>query len=305
LIVEQAKWPNFFVVGAPKAATTSLYYYLKNIPQVYMSPIKEPSFFSPRTVKGAGLLDVVKSKQEYLRLFDSASGFYAVGEASPTYLWDPDVPKLIHEAVPNAKIIAILRDPIERAYSQYLEKIKYSGSKISFYDELIRDRQIKERIYPISKLYVEFGMYFDQVKRYFDQFGKPNVKVIIFEEFISHPMDTVNEILEFLGIAFRTDEVVGKYNAYSAPRGGISIVPYVFFRWLRAKNPRLAMMILKLLPDYLTEILPEKLLFKKSDRPQIEDRAIEFLRGIYLEEVAKLETLLGRPVPWKTLKGNL
>src|SRR5918992_1601997 len=132
-------WPNFFIVGAQKAATTSLYHYLKNIPGVYMSKVKEPSYFAPNYVRpdpGRFLRD----KKEYLRLFKNARGYIAVGEASPSYLWDPDAPKLIHQTVPHARIIMILRDPIERAYSRYLMKKKYRGGmKSSFYDEIIRD----------------------------------------------------------------------------------------------------------------------------------------------------------------------
>jgi hypothetical protein len=103
-----------------------------------MSRVKEPSYFAPNYVQpdpGRFLRD----KKEYLRLFEKANGYTAVGEATPGYLWDPDAPKLIHQTVPHARIIMILRDPIERAYSNYLQLVKYSGIKSSFYDELIRD----------------------------------------------------------------------------------------------------------------------------------------------------------------------
>ena len=89
--------------------------------------------------------DLIRDKKEYLRLFEKARGYIAVGEATPIYLWDPDSPKLIHQTVPHARIIMILRDPIERAYSNYLMMTKYSGRKSSFYDELIRDSKIQEK----------------------------------------------------------------------------------------------------------------------------------------------------------------
>ena len=117
-------WPNFFIVGAQKAATSSLYQYLKEIPGVYMSPIKEPFYFAPHTVQDDAS-DLIRDKKEYLRLFEKARGYIAVGEATPIYLWDPDSPKLIHQTVPHARIIMILRDPIERAYSNYLMMKKY------------------------------------------------------------------------------------------------------------------------------------------------------------------------------------
>ena len=107
-------WPNFFIVGAPKSGTTSLYEYLKQIPQVYMSPVKEPHYFSKSIVPDNHFLKPIRDKKKYLNLFEGAKNEIAIGEASPTYLADPEAPKLIHELVPNAHIIIILRDPIER-----------------------------------------------------------------------------------------------------------------------------------------------------------------------------------------------
>src|SRR5918998_270191 len=150
-------WPNFFIVGAQKAATTSLYFYLREIPGVYMSPLKETFYFAPHAVEKAfNASDVIRDKKEYLRLFEKARGYSAIGEATPIYLWDPDSPKLIHQTVPRARIIMILRDPIERAYSNYLMRVRYSGVQSSFYDELMRDYRSQDKLYGKSQLYVEF-----------------------------------------------------------------------------------------------------------------------------------------------------
>src|SRR5918911_2549475 len=88
-------WPNFFIVGAAKAGTTSLYYYLNEIPGICMSRIKEPYYFSPHYIQQYPG-ETVTNKEGYLRLFENANSCTAVGEASPSYLWDPDSPKLIH-----------------------------------------------------------------------------------------------------------------------------------------------------------------------------------------------------------------
>src|SRR5919109_2411298 len=209
-------WPNFFIVGAQRAGTTSLYHYLKEIPGVYMSQVKEPSYFAPNYIRrDPGRF--LKDKEEYLRLFENAGGYTAVGEASPSYLWDPDTPKLIHQTVPHARIIMILRDPIERAYSNYLMRMKYSGIKSSFYDELMRDYKSQEKLFGRSNMYVEFGMYYEQVKRYFDIFGKEQVKVIIFEEFVKHPEQSINEVLTFLGVNYTVTAIREQYNQYSVP----------------------------------------------------------------------------------------
>src|ERR671923_1674427 len=214
-------WPNFFIVGAQRAGTTSLYHYLKKIPGVYMSRVKEPSYFAPNYIRrDPGRF--LRGKEEYLSLFENASGYTAVGEASPMYLWDPDAPKLIHRTVPHARIIMILRDPVERAYSNYLMFTKYSGTKSSFYDELMQDYKSQEKLFGRSKLYIEFGMYYEQVKRYFDIFGREQVKVLIFEEFVQRPAQSVNEVLAFLGVNYSVTEVKEQYNPYSVPRSPLS-----------------------------------------------------------------------------------
>ncbi|MGH9878209.1 MAG: sulfotransferase [Nitrososphaerales archaeon] len=138
--------------------------------------------------------------------------------------------------VPEARIIIMLRDPVERAFSNYLMKMKYSGKKVSFYSELIRDYQNKEKVYGVSDLYVELGKYYEQVKRYFDVFGRTRVKVIIFEEFITHEEETVNEVLRFLGVNYAVMKIKEQHNPYSVPRSRMSLWIYAFFRWLRAHN---------------------------------------------------------------------
>jgi hypothetical protein len=297
-------WPNFLIVGAQKAATTSLYFYLKDIPGVYLSKLKEPNYFAPHAIQGK-ISDAIKDKKEYLRLFENASEYVAIGEASPSYLWDPDSPKLIHQTVPHARIIMILRDPIERAYSNYLMIMKYGANvkKSSFYDELMRDYESRVKLHGRSQLYVEFGMYYEQVKRYFDIFGREQVKVIIFEEFVQHPVQTVNEVLAFLGVNHTVRAITEQYNAYSVPRGPLALWIFAFFRWLRARNIKFYK-ILALLPDSLVESAPEKILFKRTQKPKIDPKAVTFLREIYYDDVLKLQLLLGRSLPWHTVLGN-
>jgi hypothetical protein len=302
-------WPNFFIVGAQKAGTTSLYFYLKEVPQVYMSPIKEPFYFAPHAVHNSAS-DIIRDKKEYLKLFEKANGYTAIGEATPIYLWDPDAPKLIHQTVPHARIIMILRDPIERAYSNYLMRVRYSGVQSSFYDELMRDYRSQDKLYGKSQLYVEFGMYYEQVKRYFDIFGREQVKVIIFEEFVKRPEQTVNEVLGFLGVKYTVTEIREQHNPYSVPRTPLSRWIFAVFRWLRARNIRFYKLLM-LLPDSVLESLPlpsgkssgfaARILFKRIEKPKIEPEAFKFLQELYHDDVLRLESLLGRSLPWSTV----
>jgi hypothetical protein len=298
-------WPNFFIVGAPRAGTTSLYLYLEKIPAVYMSRVKEPCYFAPNYVR-RDPARFLKDKKEYLRLFENASGHIAVGEATPFYLWDPDAPKLIHQSVPHARIIMILRDPIERAYSRYMIMKKYSADmKSSFYDELMRDYKRQEKLGGRSTYeYVEFGMYYEQVKRYFDIFGREQVKVIIFEEFVQHLEQTVNEVLAFLGVKYTVRAITEQYHPYSVPRSPLALWIFTFLYRLPDRNVKLFKIVTTLLPRSLVESLPEKMLFKRKQKPKIEPKDIKFLQEIYHDDVIRLESLLGRSLPWPTVLGH-
>src|SRR5918999_176947 len=252
-----------------------------------MSPIKELFYFAPHAVQ-TDAFDVIRDKKEYLRLFEKARGHTVVGEATPGYLWDPDAPKLIHQTVSDARIIMILRDPIERAYSQYLQSVKYGGIKSSFYDELMRDYKSQEKLYGPSQLYVEMGMYYEQVKRYFDIFGREQVKVIIFEEFVQHPKQSVNEVLAFLGVNYTVTAIREQYNAYSVPRSTLARWIFVLLYWLPDKNI-IFFKIATLLPHSLIESLLEKMLFKRRQKAKIEPKAVKFLQEIYRDDVIRLQ----------------
>ena len=132
------KWPNFFIVGAPRAGTTSLYEYLKQTKGIFMPSIKDPDFFAVETDLDFAVLKQIKDKKEYLKLFENVKDEIAIGEASPTYLHDPKAPKLIHDAVPNAKIIISLRDPVERANS-YFSNLVSSGTASESFSDCIRN----------------------------------------------------------------------------------------------------------------------------------------------------------------------
>jgi hypothetical protein len=297
-------WPNFFIVGAAKAGTTSLYYYLDEIPGVYMSKVKEPYYFSPHYIQlYPG--ETVTDKEEYLRLFENASSHIAVGEASPSYLWDPDSPKLIHQAIPTARIIILLRDPIERAYSHYLMDVKFGAQdkKLSFYQDLMRGYKSQEKAYDKLRLYIEFSMYYEQVKRYFDEFARQQVKIIIYEEFIQHPEQTVNDVLDFLGVSYTVTAIRKQHNQYSVARSPFSVGVFSLFRWLRARGIKTSKLT-TLLPFSLTWSLEEKLLFKRAQKPKMEPEAFKLLQEIYHDNVLRLESLLGRSLPWPAVSSS-
>jgi len=184
--------PNFFIVGAPRAGTTSLYDYLDRTKDVFMSLQKEPHYFS--SIEHSSIHPrVIRDKKKYLALFKKANNAKAIGEASTSYLWDPESAKLIHNTVPHAKIIIMLRDPIERTFSHYIFRL--SAGKTYSFTEAIREAMEPKNDY-YSTIIVNGGYYYNQVKRYLDKFGSNNVKVIIFEEFIKDSMKKVENVFK-------------------------------------------------------------------------------------------------------------
>ena len=286
--------PNFFIVGAAKAGTTSLYEYLKAASGVYMSPIKEPHYFAPNVWTNQPDKKVVGSAA-YRALFQDAGGEDAIGEASPFYLWDPDSPALIQEMVPEARIIVMLRDPVERAFSHYLMEVGSGSEPLSFHDALQSNARQSDGTWGVGRHYLQMGRYSEQIQRYLDTFGDDRVRVIFFEEFKEDTQAVVKDILWFLGVGGQDivpeAKVHSIHNAFGSPRG----------RWARRlifsrSARRLAR---RLVPGPLRQLVWRRLLLKPEEKPQMPPEARDFLRSYYREDVGILQSMLNRKPPWE------
>ena len=257
-----------------------------------MSSIKEPHYFSamPKDHR----LRPIKDKRKYLNLFKDVTDEKIIGEASPSYLGDSEAPKLIHELVPHAHILISLRDPVERVFSSYLMKNREGGLHRSFNDELQKAMDNKiDHTKPHLRL--ESDMYSENVKRYFDIFGREQVKVIIFEEFIKDAKGTVEEILRFLGLNQKLDNFEAEvHNPFAVARGSVS--QFIF------RDSRIRGMAEKILSPQQRKILREKLLTKKQPKPKINQEDKKILAKFYYDDVQKLKQLLERELPWPNFK---
>jgi Sulfotransferase family len=294
------RWPDFFIVGAAKAGTTSLYTYLNDVPEVCMSTIKEPHFFSPNVLPES-LFHAINTKEEYLKMFKVSPRHRTLGEASPTYLWDKDSAKAIHSKVPDAKIIMMLRDPILRAYSHYLHHVRIGWDKRSF-DQAINDdfQSDSVNVWKVPNLYVTQGFYADQARRYFDLFDPANIKIIIFEEFVKDTRNHVAGVMRFLGLESAIPPIVGEViNPFLVSRNEFSAkLLDRLIKFSHAGKTRYK--LTHIIPEGLIVKILSELLLKKSDqKPSISSGAREFLSELYRPQVKELETLLGRPLPWK------
>jgi len=282
------KWPNFFIVGIDKAGTTSLYHYLKKIPGVYMSPKKEPWYFAPVIRSRRDYPGKVDNEKNYLNLFKDVKDESAIGEASPVYWRDPKAPSLIHEKVPLAKIIISLRDPVERLFSGYLMNMRTKLSYTSF-NELV-----KNRLDPNNEDVIKPPFYYENIKRFFDTFDRNQIKIIIFEEWIKKPQETVEEILSFLGINYTINDFENEAHNTSVkgnPRGKIA----QFILRSKVSHKFAQNLIPVTFKDHINKNI---LLGKEKPKPKMSEQGKEFLINYYREDVRKLEILLGRKLPW-------
>ena len=163
-----------------------------------------------------------------MKLFENAPDKSIIVDASASYLSDPDAPKLIHEVSPEAKILVSLRNPIERAYSAYLMHWSRAIIKKTFLDEI--SYELTHEI-DLSKPNIRLpaGFYYEDVKRYLEIFGKNNVKIIIFEEWIKDPKKTIEEILKFINLNYNLNNFhYDIFNRFYVPKGEFSEKPENF-----------------------------------------------------------------------------
>lgn len=205
--------PDFVVIGAPKAGSTAVHAALVRHPELYLSNPKEPKYFllpdrPPHRSEHRGPGDA-HSRQEwvwrrdrYEALFDKAPPGAVRGESTPFYLWDKAAHRRLHDVVPNAKLIAVIRDPVERAYSNWTH-LRSDGLEPE--SDFRRACQLEgERIAdgwaPFWR-YLELGKYGEQLEHLFKYFPREQVHVLRYRELIDDPAITLKAITAFLGVS--------------------------------------------------------------------------------------------------------
>lgn len=210
--------PSFFIVGAPKCGTTAFCKYLDRHPDVFIPKLKELHYFDT-DLKSK---NKVNSLQGYLDLFAEGKNKIC-GEGSPTYLYSKAAAQAIYEFNPKAKIIIMLREPVEMMYSfhsQHLfngssETVQDFGAAIDLESTRKQGQKIPDRcVEPQILFYRDFARYADQVERFFNIFGKDNVKIILFKDFTRNTATIFQETLDFIGAdpAFETDFIAKNSN---------------------------------------------------------------------------------------------
>lgn len=220
--------PNFIIAGAAKSGTTSLANYLNHHPDVCMSPLKEPKFFTSELLKheycGPGdhavFAETIKTFSDYKKLFSHCQTNTLTGEASADILYysHHTAPLMLDLIGPDLKIIIILRNPIERAFSAYSHLVRDGRETLSFRDALEAETARIQSGWEFIWHYVNAGFYCKQIrhlKRYF-----ANVRIYLYDDLVASPRELLSDIISFLTLSQNTacTSRFSRFNMSGTPR---------------------------------------------------------------------------------------
>jgi hypothetical protein len=290
--------PDFFLVGAPRCATTAMFAFLSQHPQIYMPLRKEVHYFGSDLTRKPGNPWFVTEEADYLSLFDAAPESQIVGEASVLYLYSKNAAAEIKAFQPDAKIIIQLRNPIDMMYSYHGQHLLSVQEDIEDFEEAYRcveeRRQLKRMprwcIMPQQLLYPDIAKYSEQIERYYEHFGREKVHIMFHDDFRQDASGEFAKLLSFLGV---DSDFLPSFDSINSHRS-------VRYRWLQGQTqlPSLPVrMLLGLLPDryaYLVLIHLATINSKPAKRSPLRPEFRLQLAKEFKEEVDKLSDLLGR-----------
>ena len=295
-----ARLPNTFIIGAAKSGTTSLYDYLQQHPDVFMSPVKEPRYFAyvddPPAMVGPGdrasneAAGAVYTLSDYADLFVGTENASAVGEASVNYLYSETAPRRIHERLPDVHLIAILRNPIDRAFSHYLHLVRSGREEIrDFRQALAAEPERRRKGWEWSWHYTQMGRYHEQLKRYLQHFDRDQISVYLFDDFRADNVAVAQDIFGTLGV---DDRFVPDTSARHEKTGVPKLERFQQFL-LNPDHP------LRRASRYvITEEVRERLLRLLKNlnlaKPDLPADVRAELADVFADDIRRLQSLLGR-----------
>ena len=288
--------PNFLVFGAAKSGTTSVYKYLQQHPDILMSSFKEPGFFAfageHPTLNGPGAQKwvdrwVVTELEAYQKLFDNYQGEKAIGDASPYYIYYQKSPYNIKKYVPEMKLIAILREPVQRAFSNYVWAIRDRAEHLTSFAEALaaESERIKDNWGP-KWHYKNQGFYYQQLKPYYELFPSEQIKIYLYDDLVSNPVKTMQDIFNFLGVddSFEPN-MKKKHNTSKLPKNK-------FLHNFLDKPNVIKSAIKPLLPLDFRYNLKQNAKQKNLYKPQLEPQIRQELAAEYRENILLLQDLI-------------
>lgn len=294
--------PDFFIVGAAKAGTTSLYHYLGEHNNVFFPNLKEPGFFchlnDDESIISAinEKATIIVDEKEYLSLFKEARSDQKICEATTDYLYFYNQTisnmKLFYgDLLKKVRIIILLRNPVDRAWSHYWMARRDHGESLSF-EEAISDRVTNKRINNHEGIFYDYcgyGAYSKQVSAYLDAFGKESVRIFLLEDLISNASAICNEIFEFINVEKVNVETTTVYNA-----GGGSLHLYLLHDILFRKQYFIKGTLRKIFPESFLTKVKYKVLSLNSRKEIMPPETRHILKEKFRYDIKNLSALIGR-----------
>ena len=193
--------PDFLIIGAARSGTTSLYSYLEHHPNIKGAFTKEIHFFDNRYFRGLNWYRIhFPTLAENEQILNATGHPLVTGEATPTYLFDESVPPKVYDDLPQVKLIVLLRNPVERAFSSHSLMVKMGVEDLSFEDALIREDRFPDDLRHVAFHYKKRGVYIDQIKKWFEYFPPESFLICKSEDFFSDTQSVFNDVCQFIGL---------------------------------------------------------------------------------------------------------
>jgi len=292
--------PKLLVGGVSKSGTTALYHYLLQHPEICLSKKKELHYFSrqwlERSVSGPGdrfvLAEIPKTFDDYLSYFRHCNEKKVAIDISPSYLFHYQSADTIKEHLGDAKIIFILRNPIEKSFSQYMHNVSEGLEKLNFEQALAAESKRESEGYSDMWLYKKSGLYADAIEYYKKVLGSVNVRLFYYEEYLRDPAFVLREICKFAGVnsEFEFKEVFD-INRSGRPKSVLLarlISPNTFTYFLR-----------RIIPNALGQYIRRSIKYSNiSEKPTMSEKTRAELSVFFAEDVSRVESIIGHKVGW-------
>jgi hypothetical protein len=291
--MEENLLPNLLLIGAAKSGTTSLHKYLDQHPQIFMAKRKEPRFFlvweNPERMalhqeEKRGEINYYCTIEKYQALFAEGTAHKVRGESSTTYLANPECAFKIKKLIPRVKLVAILRNPIDRAFSNYVIYRNWRMEKKSFADAVDEEIRTGRHNYQQPMQYLYLGKYADSLKVYFNLFPADQIKVYLYDDLKADPESFMQNIFNFLEVDTTfVPDIEKKYNySYMRRYAEFPAIDKILYR---AQN---GLRKFKLTP--FAEMIKKNRIYK----PVLKSDVRKKLLAYYEDEISELEKLLNR-----------
>lgn len=228
----EGRLPNFLIIGAAKSGTTSLSRYLRNHSDIFMAAIEEPKYFAyrglPPRFESPDASDILAGMtwqaHDYRRLFADWSYQKMGGEKSANYLWHPAAAQAIYEEIPDVRLITILRNPADRAFSHFTHNLRSLREPLTeFRAALDAEPERKRQNWSYNYLYRDRGHYVEHLERYFSLFPREQMLILLFDDLVADPVKVMRVVCRFLGVSDDNDlNVTERHNvSMGVPKSGL------------------------------------------------------------------------------------